>query len=669
DGIMVLPEESEIGMAASKLFSIENDSVIEIGLTPNRTDAMCHYGVARDLRAGLLRKGENHAIQLPSVSTFKVDNNSRNIEVEVVDREACGQYFGLTLTKVKVEESPDWLKNRLKSIGLSPKNNVVDITNFVLHETGHPLHAFDAEKISTNKVSIKTLPSGSKFTSLDDKERELNEKDLMICDGDTPLCIAGVLGGASSGVGSTTTEVFLEAAWFNPVSVRKTARRHGLNTDASFRYERGVDPDMTEYALKRAAMLIKELGGGEISSEIQSDIVHTFEPAKIKMSFERINTLIGQEIPKEDVREILNSLDIHVNAEVDDSFEVTVPLYRADVTREADVIEEILRIYGFNAIELPSQMSFSVIPSGYLPSELRASMNQFLTARGFYEIQNNSLTKESYYSDYEEFPSDKRVGILNPLSGDLNVMSQSLLFGMMEVVLRNINHKNPDLKLVEFGKNYFKTEKGFKEEEVVAISLTGNTNNENWNEKSTTSNFFQLKGEVVNLLSRFGVTVQNESSISSELYGDAIQLESQKLKVATVGIVSNKVLNQFGVAQSVYYAEINWKNFEKVYLRHKSKYSPVGKYPAVRRDLALLVDKNVKYADIELTAKKNVKGILKSVNLFDVYEGKNLPEGKKSYALSFIFQDDTKTLTDKVIDKMMQKLIVSFEKGFAASLR
>ncbi len=669
DGIMVLSEDIKTGSPAVDYFKLTSDFVIEIGLTPNRTDAMGHIGVARDLRAGLLRKNITTHLNLPSIAHFKVDNSSLTISVEVQNTEACGQYLGLTISGVTVQDSPDWIKQRLVAIGLTPVNNIVDITNYVLHETGHPLHAFDADKIAGRKVVVKCLPGKTKFTTLDKKERTLHEDDLMICNKKTPMCIAGVFGGIDSGVSQNTTNIFLESAWFHPVSIRKTARRHGLNTDASFRYERGVDPEMTEYALKRAAILIVEIAGGEVTSEIQLEKTQEFLPAKIKMSFARINKLIGQEIPKDDVHSILNSLDIHVNVEVEDSFEVTVPQYRADVTREADVIEEIIRIYGLNNIENPGRLSYSISPRGYTPSELKSEMNHYLSARGYFEIQNNSLTKRDYYTAYPEFKQEHIIDILNPLSSDLNAMSQTLLFGMMEVVKRNINYKNADMKLVEFGKNYAKLNGKFKETNIVALLRTGYKNAETWENKQQKTNFFHLKGDLIQLLEKEGVTIHNESDFSSEIFGQAISLFSQKKEVARIGVVSNKVLNQFGVEQEVFYAEVLWKNFQEVHLRNKKIFVPIAKYPAVRRDLALLVNKEVKYLDLQMAAQRNVKNILKSVNLFDVYEGKNLPEGKKSYALSFVLQDAGKTLNDKQIEKTMERLINVYQKEFGASLR
>lgn len=669
DGILALPTDAPTGMPAAEYLKITNDSIIEIGLTPNRTDAMCHIGVARDLRAGLLRQDVQTTLKFPSVESFKVANTQRVIPVKIENGDACGHYFGLTISGVEVKSSPDWLKTKLNSIGLSPVNNIVDITNFVLHETGHPLHAFDADVISGDKIFVKNLEAGTKFVTLDEKERELHEDDLMICDSEKPLCIAGVFGGLTSGVSDKTKSVFLESAWFNPVSVRKTARRLGLNTDASFRYERGVDPEMTLYALKRAALLIKELAGGEISSAIEKDKVQEFVPAKVKMSYARINSLLGQSIDRVDVKEILASLDIKITEEDGDAFEVMVPLYRADVTREADVVEEILRIYGFNNIELPKRMSFSITPNNYLPSDLRSEINHYLAARGYFEIQNNSLTKGAYYETYESLPKENRVEILNPLSNDLNVMTQSLLFGIMEVVQRNVNHKTSDLKLVEFGKNYFKTEKGFLENEVLCLALTGHYSPEGWSKKQEVSSFFNLKGDVIELLSKFGVKVQQEKPYSSELLDEGIELSSQKLSIVKLGKASQKIDNQFSVSQPVYFAEINWSNFEKVHLRSKTTFQPVAKFPSVRRDLALLLDKEVKYSDLYLAGMKNIKGILKEINLFDVYEGENLPENKKSYALSFKLQDENKTLNDKIIEKTMSRLVSVYEKEFGASLR
>jgi len=669
DGILALPQDAHVGMPAAEYLKITNDSVIEIGLTPNRTDAMCHIGVARDLRAGLLRQDIQTTLKFPSIDSFAVENTKRIIPVKIEGKDACGQYLGLTISGVEVKDSPDWLKTKLSAIGLSSVNNIVDVTNFVLHETGHPLHAFDADEIAGDKIIIKTLDAGTKFVTLDEKERELHQDDLMICDAEKPLCIAGVFGGLTSGVSENTKAVFLESAWFNPVSVRKTARRHGLNTDASFRYERGVDPEMTLFAIKRAALLILEVAGGKVSSEIEKDIVQEFVPAKVQMTYARINALLGQNIETTAIKEILESLDIIVSNENEDSFEVTIPTYRVDVTREADVVEEILRIYGFNNIELPKRMSFSITPNNYLPSDLRSRMNHYIAARGYFEIQNNSLTKGGYYDSYESLPKEGRVEILNPLSTDLNVLTQSLLFGMMEVVERNINHKTPDLKLVEFGKNYFKAEKGFVENEVLCLALSGNYNSESWSSKKNVSSFFNLKGDVIELLSKFGVSIQQEKPHTSDLLDEGIELFSQKLSIVKMGKASQKVSGQFGVSQPVYFAEINWSSFEKVHLRSKTAFQPIAKFPSVRRDLALLLNKGVKYSDLYLAGMKNAKGILKEINLFDVYEGKNLPENKKSYALSFKLQDENKTLNDKLIEKTMARLVSVFEKEFGSSLR
>ncbi len=671
DGIMVLDADAKVGTPAAEFFNIESDFVFEIGLTPNRTDAMSHYGVARDLRAALIRYDhKNVELNLPSVSSFSVSSNELPIEIEVQNEEACPRYAGLSIKNVKVGPSPDWLQNRLRAIGVGPINNVVDITNFVLHETGHPMHAFDASQITGGKVIVRTLDAGTKFTTLDEKERELDANDLMICNGNNePMCIAGVFGGIHSGVTESTTSVFLEAAYFNSVSVRKTAKRHALNTDASFRYERGVDPEMTLYALKRAAILIRDIAGGEIAMDIKDLYPKKIEHTEIEVNLNRMNTLIGQEIELDMVRSILNSLDIQIKSESGGNLLLSVPPYRADVTREADIVEEVLRIYGFNAIDMGQRMSISVAQTDpKSEARYREKISIALSARGFNEIMNNSLTKPTYF-DGNGYSATDSVEMLNPLSQDLAVMRQSLLFGGLETVSRNANRQRPDLSLYEFGKTYRKTESGYGESTRLGLWKTGMQQQEVWKAPAGKTDFYYLKAEVELILERLGFDSWDEQDISHPAFDYALGVYINKKEVVTIGKLNDKTARLAEVKQEVFYADMDWEYLTKKAKKNTITFKELPKYPEVRRDLALLLDKEVRYTDLKAAAEKSERKILRKVNLFDVYEGKNLPEGKKSYAMSFILRDDQSTLNDKQVDKTMEKILGSFKHQFGAELR
>ncbi len=669
-GIMVLSADAPVGKAAAEYFNIESDFVYEIGLTPNRTDAMCHYGVARDLRAALLRYGhEGININLPSAEAFKVESNALPISIEIENKEACGRYAGVTLSDITVGPSPDWLQNRLRAIGIGPINNVVDVTNYVLHETGHPLHAFDAEEITNNAIVIKNLPANTNFITLDDKERHLHEEDLMICNAQEPMVIAGVFGGKKSGVSAKTTNIFLESAYFNSVSVRKTAKRHGLNTDASFRYERGVDPEMTIYALKRAAILIQEVAGGKISMDIADEHPVKIEPVVVELSFENMNRIIGQNIEEEMVMDILRWLEIKVISKNGNKLGLQIPPYRADVTREIDVIEEILRIYGFNAIEMGNKMHISIAPTDIKnEAAYKELISNSLTAQGFNEIMNNSLTKSSYF-ETNGFNSNDSVKMLNPLSNDLSVMRQNLLFGGLESVARNANRQRQSLKLYEFGNVYQNTEDKYIEKSRLGIWISGEERTENWREGVLKSDFYSLKKSVDFILNKLGLTNFEiiETQFSPLDYG--LDYVLNKRTVVSLGKVSAKEAKQADFKGEVFFADFDWAYVSAKAKKQKTQFKDLSVFPEVRRDLALLLNKNVQYKALEVAAQKAERKLLQSVNLFDVYEGKNLPEGKKSYALSFTLQDTNATLNDKQVDAAMGKILNSFKKEFEAELR
>jgi len=670
DGIMVLDESLKPGTPCAEVFNIENDQVFEIGLTPNRSDAMSHFGTARDLKAGLLQQGHNLELISPSVSDFHIDNRSLKIDAEVEDNKLAPRYCGVTISGIKVSDSPEWIQNRLKAIGLTPKNNIVDITNYVLHELGQPLHAFDASKVKGNKIKVKSLPTGTKFTTLDGIERELHEDDLMICNSEDPMCIAGVLGGLESGVTKETTSIFLESAYFNPITIRKTAKRHALNTDASFRFERGIDPNTTEYALKRAALLITEIAGGEISSGIEDLYPNKIEDFQVFLSFETTTKLIGQEIPRETIKSILTSLDIKVNSVTEGGLGLTIPSYRTDVQREADIIEEILRVYGYNNIEFSNKLNATMShASKFEDYKIQNAVANQLIAQGFNEMMANSLTTANYTQLSELLKEEHNVTILNPLSNDLAVMRQSLLFSGLEALSYNINRKQNNLKLFEFGKTYHNFESGYTENKHLTILITGNRTSDTWNNSNKASDFFYLKGIIESIFSRLGVNKLKTSPIKNDVFSEGIALSLGKTKLIEFGIVKRTTLKSFGISQEVLFADFNWKNVIEVAKFNKIKFSPISKYPEVKRDFALLLDEKVSFEEIHTIAKQSEKKVLKDVNLFDVYQGKNLPSGKKSYAVSFTLEDKEKTLTDKQIDKIMSKLQNSFEKQLGAELR
>ena len=668
DGIMILDESIKAGTTAASVFEIENDEVFEIGLTPNRADAMSHLGTARDLRAGLMQSGVNVELITPSVSNFRVDMRTLKIDVSVEDSILAPRYCGLTISGITVKPSPSWLQNRLKAIGINPKNNIVDVTNYVLHELGQPLHAFDASKIN-GKIIVKTLPSGTKFTTLDDVERTLHEEDLMICDEKGPLCIAGVFGGKNSGVLENTTSIFLESAYFNPVSIRKSAKRHQLNTDASFRFERGIDPTITEYALKRAALLIQEVAGGEITSDIVGIYPKKIEDFSVVLNFNNVNKIIGQELPKETIKNILASLEIKVNSVSDAGLGLTIPAYRVDVQREIDVIEEILRVYGYNNINFSEKLNATVSNSprteDYKVQNVIATQ---LNSQGFNEMMANSLTTSSYIQLSEMLNSAHNVMMLNPLSNDLAAMRQSLLFSGLEAISYNINRRNSDLKLFEFGKTYHKFPSGYEEHKHLTMFVTGNRNQESWTNAQKPSDFFLFKGYVNGVLSRLGIQKTQNLPMTSDVFSEGIAIGFGNDILVELGVVKKSVLKHFDIKQEVLFADFNWTLILKL-LSNKIKFTEIPKYPEVRRDLSLLLDENVSFNAVYNIARQTEKSLLKDVNLFDVYQGKNLPEGKKSYAVSFTIQDNTKTLTDVQIDKIMSKLQKNFEEELGASLR
>ncbi|WP_406683624.1 phenylalanine--tRNA ligase subunit beta [Seonamhaeicola sp. MEBiC1930] len=670
DGIMVLDEDLKVGTPCADIFDIENDHVFEIGLTPNRADAMSHLGTARDLKAGLLQKDVNLELITPSVSSFRVDNRMLKMDVDVINKDLAPRYCGVTINGLKVKESPSWLQNRLKAIGLAPINNIVDATNYVLHELGQPLHAFDAVKISGNKVEIKTLKKGTKFVTLDGVERELHEDDLMICDAEKPMCIAGVFGGEHSGVTETTTSIFLESAYFNPVSIRKSAKRHGLNTDASFRFERGIDPNVTEYALKRAALLIQELAGGEITSDIVDIYPNKIEDFQVRLSFDNAKKLIGEEIPRETIKSILTSLEIKVNNVTEAGLGLTVPAYRNDVQREADVIEEVLRVYGYNNIGTTKKLNASISStSKFDDHKIQNVVSNQLVAQGFYEIMANSLTTTKYIELSEQLKKEHNVSILNHLSTDLGVLRQSLLFSGLEAVSYNINRKQDNLKLFEFGKTYHQYGDTREEFKHLSVFVTGNRSQERWTSTVQKSDFFYLKGTITSILERLGLSRYKVYPVKNDVFNEGVSLSLGKNKLVDFGLVNKRVLKHFGISQNVLFADFNWDNILDMVRHNNIKFKDIPKYPAVRRDFALLLDESVSFEDIDRIASQTEKQLLKDVDLFDVYQGKNLPKGKKSYAVSFTLQDENKTLTDKQIDKIMNKLQANFEKQLGAELR
>ena len=672
DGIMVLSPDAKIGTPAADIFELYTDKVFEIGLTPNRADAMSHLGVARDLYAGLLQMEEMQTkLNTPSVSDFHVDERTYSIKVEVEDAEQVPRYAGITITDLKIEESPAWLQHRLKAIGLGPINNVVDITNYILHGLGQPLHAFDADKIEGDKVVVKNLPTGTKFTGLDGVERELHKDDIMICDGaGKPMCIGGVYGGLKSGVSEKTTSIFLEAAYFNPVSIRKTAKRHALNTDASFRFERGINPNAVVYALKRAAIWIAQLANGKIVSDVIDVYPNKIEDFQVNFSYEKAFKLIGEEIPADTIKDILASLDIRINHQTESGLGLTIPAYRVDVTREADIVEEILRVYGYNNVEIPEKIKTSVASSNkWSPEKIETVASGFLIANGMFESMSNSLTKPEYADASERIAKENNVGILNPLSGDLSVMRQSMLFGLLEGISYNINRKNNNLRMFEFGNTYHKYDQGYTENKHLAMAITGKRSDDHWASPERNSDIFYMKGLVKTLMERLGITDMKYSRTKNDIFSGGISLQLDKSKIVEFGVVSDSILKKFGIKQEVLFADFNWDNVIENVGKKRIKITGLPKYPEVKRDLALLLDENVDFIDLYNYAFQSERKFLKNVDLFDVYIGDKLPEGKKSYALSFILQDENKTLTDKQIDKIMTKLQEGFKKQFEAELR
>ncbi|MHB0755301.1 phenylalanine--tRNA ligase subunit beta [Polaribacter sp. M15] len=670
DGILVLDDKIEPGTPAAEVFEIETDFVFEIGLTPNRSDAMSHYGVARDLRAGLIQKDLKLELISPSVSDFHVDERTLRFDVEVEDKDLVPRYCGITITDIEVKESPEWIKNRLKVIGITPKNNIVDITNYVLHELGQPLHAFDAQKIKGNKIIVKTLEEGTKFTTLDEVERSLSADDIIICDADeNPLCIGGVFGGLKSGVTENTTSIFLESAYFNPVSVRKTAKRHGLNTDASFRFERGIDINCTKYALKRAALLIEEYAGGKMASDISDFYPIKMEDFQVFLSYENAYRLIGQEIPKEKIKNILASLEIKINSETAGGLGLTIPSYRTDVQREADIIEEILRVYGYNNIEFSNKLNSSITFDENKQTKIENVVANQLSALGFNETMANSLTKPEYNTFSDHINDDDKVEMLNPLSNDLAVMRQSMLFSGLESVAYNINRKNNALKFYEFGKTYHKYNGKYQEDKHLTLFVTGSRTKDSWKTNPTNSDFFYLKGVLISVLERLGIQKLKASPVKNDVFSEGITLGLGKIKLVEFGVVKRTLLKEFGIKQEVLFADINWDTVQKFSGKKNVKVSNLAKFPSVKRDLALLLNTSIAFKEVYNLAFQSERKLLKEVDLFDVYEGDNLPEGKKSYAVSFVLQDETKTLEDKQIDKIMQKLQQSFEKNLEAVLR
>lgn len=682
DGIIVLPSDAKIGMLAKDYYDVKSDYVLEVDITPNRVDAASHFGVARDLCAFLKQGGKDTKLNRPAVESFKIDETKGGIKVIVENTEACPRYAGLTIKGVTVKESPDWLKNKLLIIGLRPINNIVDITNFVLHELGHPLHAFDLKAIEGEVIHVKTQEAGTKFVTLDGVERTLSERDLMICNDKDGMCIGGVFGGLHSGVTESTTNIFLECAYFDSTWIRKTARRHGLNTDSSFRFERGVDPNDTIYVLKRAALLIQNLAGGQFVGEIQDIYSEVIENPQIELSYNKVNSLIGKNITKETVKSILSSLEIEILNESNDILNLSIPTYRVDVLRDVDVIEDILRIYGYNNVEITDNLKSNL--SYQTPTDksndLQNLISEQLVGAGFYEILNNSLTKEAYYADIKTYPVSRSVRLLNGLSNDLNVMRQTLLFGGLESIAYNRNRKISDLALFELGNCYYfdadkkedeKILKEYSEEFHLGLWLTGNIAENTWANSVEKTSIYQLKGYVENILLRLGLS-QNDYSyeqFSNDIYSAGLTIKTRNRILGTLGIVSKKILKQIDINTEVYFAELNWDALIKETKKHAVTFTEISKFPSVSRDLALLLDKNVLFEQIENIAKKAEKKLLKNVSLFDVYEGKNLPEGKKSYAINFIIQDDEKTLTDKQIDAIMQKIQKLLEQEVGAQLR
>ena len=683
DGIIVLPEDAPVGQPAAEYYHLESDWVIEIDITANRSDALSHWGVARDLYAWLKRNGYNTSLHRPDCSEFTVDNTNLPIDVEIENTEACKRYACVSITGCEVKESPEWLQDKLKVIGLRPINNIVDITNYVMMAYGQPMHCFDADMVKGNKIVVRTQPEGTKFVTLDGEEHTLGEHDLSICNAEEPMCIAGIFGGKGSGTYDTTTNVVLESAYFHPTWIRKSARRHGLSTDASYRFERGIDPNRIIYALKQAAILCKQLAGGKVSMEIKDVYPTPIADARVQLDYEYVDRLIGKKIGNDMIRSIVESLEMKVVSATDTGLELDVPAYRVDVQRPCDVVEDILRIYGYNNVEIPTQLKSSLTILGDEDKAYHHQnvISEQLVGCGFREILNNSLTKTAYYTELNHYTEDTTVKVMNPLSSDLGVMRQTLLFGGLESICRNVNHKMPNLRFFEFGNCYhFSPEKNNDEDPIKAYTeemhlgmwLTGKRVEGSWAHADEQSNFYELKAYVMNIFTRLGVNpgiVVAEKS-DNNVFGKALALKARSGKLlCEMGTVSHKLLKKMDIDQDVFYADINWNNIMRAIKKNETLYHDISKFPSVSRDLALLIDKSVEFEQIEQIARQTEKKLLKSVELFDVYEGKNLPEGKKSYAVNFILQDETKTLNDKQIEAIMTKLINNLKQKLGAELR
>lgn len=670
DGIMVLDPSIPVGTKAADFFKVETDYIFEIGLTPNRADAMSHIGVARDLKAYFNVHGDSKSLNLPDLSSFPELDTDLPMSVKVENKEACPRYAGVYIKNVKIGPSPEWLQNNLKAIGLSPINNVVDITNFVLHEYAQPLHAFDADEIKGNEVIVKTLPQGSKFTTLDEVEREIDEKDLMICNGEEGMCIAGVFGGSKSGVKESTTNIFLESAYFNPVWVRKSSKRHALKTDASFRFERGIDPNITIDGLKRAALLIQEVAGGEIASKVVDIYPEKIENFKVNYNHQKNNELLGDDISEDFALKLFSELEIDVISNDNGNMELSIPPYRVDIQRQADLSEEILRMYGYNTVPIPQQIRTSLITSPSPSIEkVRNIMMDHLASVGFAEIMNNSLSNGKDYLGIKELDENNFVSMLNPLSKELAVMRPAMIMEGLKTIAYNVNRQQKTIKFFEHGRSYSKLEEGYAEEEKFSLWVSGRRHPENWMNHNETVSFYYLKGIVENLLARIGLNNLKFSASESSLYSEGLDIKCKKKLVGSIGKVNKALMKAADLDQETYYAELNWNNIFELVKQVKIKYEAVPKFPAVRRDLSLLLDKEVTFNELVSVATQTERNLLKEVGLFDVYEGKNLPEGKKSYTLYFILQDEEKTLNDKVIDKIMGKMQHQFENKFNAQLR
>jgi len=668
DGIMVLDTKLPVGTPLAKLFDIANDEVFEIGLTPNRADAMSHLGVARDLKAYLNVHENSVKFNTPSTNNYNVEKRTLKIDVDILNKDKCFRYCGITIVNVTVKPSPNWLKNYLLAIGITPKNNIVDATNFVMHELGQPLHAFDADKIK-GKIIVKTCAKGTKFVTLDDVERELHEDDLMICDEIGPLCIAGVLGGKKSGVSENTKNIFLESAYFEPVTVRKSAKRHAIHTDASFRFERGIDINQTDYVLKRVAVLIQEIAGGDLSSDLIEVYPTKIEDFKLVLNLQKVHHLIGEELPIETIKNILTALEIKINSISDTSLGLVIPSYRVDVQRDVDVIEEILRVYGYNKIKFNKKVNATLTNSPRTEDyKIQNIIANQLVSFGFNEMMNNSLSKLAYNDLLPFIETDENVKIINPLSNDLSQMRQTMVFSGLEVISHNINRKNPRLKLFEFGKTYHKKLHGNEEQKHLSLFQTGSKKSEYWQLKEEKADFFEFKGYIESILKRLNIVPTNFVPIQNELFSEGLSFMKDETEWLNIGLINKKLLKTFDIKQDVFYADFNWQVIVKS-LSTKIKFEDLSKFPGVRRDLSLLLDEKISFNELQKLAFQTEKNCLKEVNLFDVYTGNNLPSGKKSYALSFIIEDKTQTLTDEKTEQIMAKITEKIKSTYQAELR